>query len=145
MNLQELIAEIEGHAETIKVVQTEDYESAVILLVTYMMDSENNIVQQNSFAILIEDRGLGTETVYFKGETPPYMRTQSFQEEVVTKILAYQATHPEFEHYELGVVNPKTETAVIRAYIYDSGADTSKMTSYLIIKDTPWKFREIIE
>ena len=146
MNLTELVNSIKANPKTISVddLPSEDFGFYLFKRLTYK--TGDSTAEQTAICLIVKDRGLPSETAFYKGAAPTYLSTPAlnFKDEVTAQIDTFKASVPSLESYEVTRVNSDFQIAEVTAYIYDSAAKTSSASKFVVSKvGGEWKVRKL--
>ena len=135
MNISELTAYLNSHPKVIRAVfpplEGMTDHTTYFFLKIYATSSENLATDQ-AYVIIVKDRGLPTETIYFKTALPDFMQSTTFKDRVKTAIATYQSTHPELKWYEIATVDEINKVARVTAYEYNNTDQVLNAKQYLV-------------
>lgn len=132
VTLVDLYTEIDTNPLTISRVETDDIGSQVTLDIAYILDAVENEARDVSITVYIKDRGGAGEAAYYRRK-PPYLRSTTFRDAIITAITTYQGANASLEEYEFIKLSETEKFAVMKVF-WETAGD-SEVRYYFVWED----------
>jgi hypothetical protein len=134
-SLNDLLNEINTHPLTISLTPDNDYGTYIIYNLVYIDDVAENEARSVAIVIHIKfrDNVGGTEVAYYRPK-PNYLKSTTFKDACIARIVTYKAANTEVEEYEF-VVTPDEVEKKAFIKVWWNNAGTTEIQYYFLWED----------
>ncbi len=126
--LADLYAEIDAHPLTVERTEGDNFTTYIFNRIIYVVDQIENEAVEINIVIHIKDPGPGEEAYY--RPKPPYLKSTTFRDRLVTEIATFQAGTPALEEYDFVFVSEEFNYGIIKVY-WDNAGSTEQRHYFL--------------